>query len=323
MPQPRSARRLRRLGRHLLPPGDPRPGAAPAAAPAAAAHHPDVTIEGQQVVATALRGAAPSAHETQRLIDTLLHGAGYFIAKAVLSPTLAEHCRTVALARGELPPYENGLKRRVMGLMDLDPEAFSSVLLETETQLGPVLRTVMGDGAFLNSYHSFSLYPERPAAGTAPYRSSSAAQLSDFGPEELRRDFQCVDESAPGGGLWRRRPRLSPQQVYDAWAHDAHHDRTFPSIQTIWMLSEFNGLNGGTRLLKDTWRERRQPKPSSDDTERFASECIPVTGEPGDVLVYVGQTWHAEGVNVTESPRVGLLGQWSDASDRRVTVSFI
>jgi ectoine hydroxylase-related dioxygenase (phytanoyl-CoA dioxygenase family) len=110
--------------------------------------------------------------------------------------------------------------------------------------------------------------------------------------------FECVDESAPGGGLWRRRPRLSEQQVRDAWAHDAHHDGLYPSMQTIWMLSKFDGANGGTRLLKDTWRERRQP--GSEDKARFVEGCIPATGEPGDVLVYVGQTWHSEGVNTTE-----------------------
>ena len=131
-------------------------------------------------------------------------------------------------------------------------------------------------------------------------------------------DFECVDITAPGGGLWSRKPRLTQEQVRAAWAHDVHHDGAFPSVQTIWMLSEFNGANGGTRLLRDTWRERRQPR--REDRPRFVANCIPATGEPGDVLVYVGQTWHSEGVNTTQIERVGLLGAWNKANARRVTM---
>ena len=109
--------------------------------------------------------------------------------------------------------------------------------------------------------------------------------------------FECVNVSAAAGGLWRRKPRVSQEQIRAAWAHDCHHDGPFPSLQTIWMLSEFNGANGGTRLLRDTWRERRQPQQK--DQSRFVEDSIPATGEPGDVLVYVGQTWHSEGVNTT------------------------
>ena len=35
-----------------------------------------------------------------------------------------------------------------------------------------------------------------------------------------------------------------------------------------------------------------------------------VHGEAGDVLVYVGQTWHMSGLNQTLNPRVALLGQF-------------
>lgn len=250
-------------------------------------------------------------------------------------PALAERCRAVALAQGERPECANGLKRRVMGLLDTDPGAFSDLLLRTELQLGPVLRAIMGDHAFLDSWHSFTLYPEAPKAGTPPYRATWRGNLEDFDDDELLRArlrrnanshtrlllfdsvcaradsativrlswrvvgvFECVDATVAGGGLWRRKPRLTWEQVRAAWAHDAHHDGVFPSVQTIWMLSEFNGANGGTRLLRDTWRERRQPR--REDRPRFVANCIPATGEPGDVLVYVGQTWHSEGVNTTQ-----------------------
>jgi hypothetical protein len=183
--------RLRRLAAHVQPPqqlGGASAASDPVAAAAAAPHAPDVDIDGQAVVTTSLGGLPPSSEETQRLLDALLRGSGYFIAKGVLPPALAEHCRTVALTQGEQPEYENGLKRRVMGLLDADPEAFSDVLLRTETALGPVLRAIMGGRAFLNSWHSFTLYPERREPGKPPYRAAKRSTLNDFEDDELRRE---------------------------------------------------------------------------------------------------------------------------------------
>jgi hypothetical protein len=181
--------RLRRLAAHVQP-LQQLGGASAAPAPvAAAAAAPDVDIDGEAVVTTSsLGGLPPSSEETQRLLDALLRGSGYFIAKGVLPPALAEHCRTVALTQGEQPGYENGLKRRVMGLLDADPEAFSEVLLRTEAALGPVLRAIMGERAFLDSWHSFTLYPERREPGKPPYRAARRSTLNDFEDDELRRE---------------------------------------------------------------------------------------------------------------------------------------
>ena len=71
----------------------------------------------------------------------------------VLPPALVERCRAVCLAQAEQPAYANGLKRRIMGLLDADTDAFSELLLETDRQLGPVLRAMMGERSFLNSFH--------------------------------------------------------------------------------------------------------------------------------------------------------------------------
>ena len=42
-------------------------------------------IEGQKVVTTSLKGARPNPQEVRRLVDALLYGSGFFIAKGVLS----------------------------------------------------------------------------------------------------------------------------------------------------------------------------------------------------------------------------------------------
>jgi hypothetical protein len=81
-------------------------------------------------------------------------------------------------------------------------------------------------------------------------------------------------ESATGEALVARRARLSQAQVETAWGHDSHHDRPFPSVQTIWMLAPFTGHGGATRMLRGTWRERRMPETAA-DRQRFIDDCIP------------------------------------------------
>jgi hypothetical protein len=41
-------------------------------------------IEGQTVVTASLSGLAPAAQETRRLVDALLDGPGFFVAKGVV-----------------------------------------------------------------------------------------------------------------------------------------------------------------------------------------------------------------------------------------------
>jgi ectoine hydroxylase-related dioxygenase (phytanoyl-CoA dioxygenase family) len=99
-------------------------------------------------------------------------------------------------------------------------------------------------------------------------------------------------------------------------------------VQTIWFLSELDHENGGTRILPSSALWKRVPRrprghtlvqlgeeelaaQSAMDEERFAKESIPATGAPGDMLVYIGQSWHTAGVNITdERTRVALVGQW-------------
>jgi hypothetical protein len=47
------------------------------------------------------------------------------------------------------------------------------------------------------------------------------------------------------------------------------------------------------------------------DEDTFVADSIPATGAPGDMLVYIGQSWHTAGVNITpDRTRVALVGQW-------------
>jgi len=93
-------------------------------------------------------------------------------------------------------------------------------------------------------------------------------------------------------------------------------------------MSELDHENGGTRILPSSALWRRTPRRPQGhtletldeqimaqqkemDEEKFAAESIPATGEPGDMLVYIGQSWHTAGANITEDrTRCALVGQW-------------
>ena len=80
-------------------------------------------------------------------------------------------------------------------------------------------------------------------------------------------------------------------------------------MQTIWMVEDFSQANGGTRVLPSSHLKRHGPR-SEEDRLEFAEKSISTTGGAGDLLVYIGQVWHASGFNLTEVPRVAILGQW-------------
>ena len=75
------------------------------------------------------------------------------------------------------------------------------------------------------------------------------------------------------------------------------------------MCEAFSKANGGNRVLPRSHLKRHRPE-SEADRLGFAQHSISTCGEPGDLLVYIGQVWHGAGFNITETPRVAILGQW-------------
>ena len=78
------------------------------------------------------------------------------------------------------------------------------------------------------------------------------------------------------------------------------------SIQTAWMLDDFTVDNGATHVA--TGSNHTQRKPPSGQTA-LDNESV-TDGPAGSVAMWLSQTWHRHGANVTDAPRNGVIIQY-------------
>lgn len=184
--------------------------------------------------------------------------------------------------------------KRLFDIIELDggPQLLGEVLERTDNRLSPILEAVLGKGFYLGSFQSLTLDPD------------------DIGLEQRNRQLK---ES-----LHADYPFYSAEQSLPAGKGSPF------TIQCIWFLTDFHEENGGTPLLKGSHRFGRPPIPAptersargsktgdearhAQDWAAFEQGARPTTGSAGDVLVYLGQCWHAVSVNTTTTPRVGKI----------------
>ena len=234
-------------------------------------------IEGVKVL-TAEGPIEKGSAEHERLLDELLFGNGFFIAKGVLPPEMCTKARNKLLERGETFPLDGGGGKRLHNIIE-DDVVFSELVVETHRRVGDMLEAVMGGGHYLGSYHALTQYhtESRSEPEIEDLLSTGAGAHSDF----------------PG---------------HQGTA--GHLDGLEPyTVQTIWMMEDFSKANGGTRVLPSSHLKRHRPS-NDEDRREFAERSISTVGASGDLLVYIGQVWHASGYNLTNVPRVAILGQW-------------
>jgi ectoine hydroxylase-related dioxygenase (phytanoyl-CoA dioxygenase family) len=78
------------------------------------------------------------------------------------------------------------------------------------------------------------------------------------------------------------------------------------SIQTVWMLDDFSVANGATHVVTGSNHTQRRPPLGR---EALPGEAI-LEGPAGSVAIWLSQTWHRHGANVTDHPRNGLIVQY-------------
>ena len=79
------------------------------------------------------------------------------------------------------------------------------------------------------------------------------------------------------------------------------------SIQTAWMLTDFTVENGASRVVPGSHRSRRHPdRPQHDDE-------VALTGPAGSTAVWLSQSWHRHGPNVSAAARPGVICQYGRA----------
>jgi len=83
----------------------------------------------------------------------------------------------------------------------------------------------------------------------------------------------------------------------------------FPIIMIVlWMLDDFNELNGATRVVPGSHRYTSY----AETGKKYNSE-VTISAKKGSVLIYNASLWHGGGVNKTDESRWGLVlgyGRW-------------
>ena len=78
------------------------------------------------------------------------------------------------------------------------------------------------------------------------------------------------------------------------------------SIQTAWMLDDFTIHNGATHVATGSNHTQRKPPPGQ---AALDNETV-LEGPAGSVAMWLSQTWHRHGANVTDAARAGVIVQY-------------
>ena len=79
-------------------------------------------------------------------------------------------------------------------------------------------------------------------------------------------------------------------------------------IQVNFALDDFTIENGATIYIPDSYKSHAFPYKNS---EYFNKEKRYMLGQKGSVILYRGDMWHTQGINITNNPRVALLANFS------------
>lgn len=77
---------------------------------------------------------------------------------------------------------------------------------------------------------------------------------------------------------------------------------------SLWMLDDFTGENGATRLVPGTHRDGRTPPQVMDDPRASHPDEVLATGPAGTVVVFNAHTWHGGTLNRSDRPRRAMHG---------------
>lgn len=224
--------------------------------------------------------------------QSLACGAGLRLFPGRVPADVVRAARDHILAQAEHAAFEvPGLSKRVLDVLDARPELFARAILDA-MPLDELGATFGAAGPFmtLGSYHGHVLYP------------------ADAAEPELVAAFE-------DGAV---------HTDYPYWLHERAANEPF-SVQLIVMLDDFTHANGATLIapgshlwpagpVRDTdapllYRSSFHPLTAA-SRSRWRASAQPVCGAAGDCFAYIGQCWHAAGVNRTAVPRVALLLQF-------------
>ncbi len=211
-------------------------------------------------------------HDPDKIALELTQGRGYAVLEG-----LFDHA-TVAEAKARLIE---------LAAIELGPKSLPSVMMQVEDQIYNLI----------DKGRVFERMAEEPTIVAVFSRIlGSELKLGSFAARIVR------GESDP----------QPPHLDYPYW--DFYKQGTFPlglngsfflNCQATIMIDDFTAENGATLIAPGTQRDIRFPT-----SEEFDPLGVPVTGSAGSAVLMTGLVWHRAGVNHTDTPRIGILGQY-------------
>ena len=81
------------------------------------------------------------------------------------------------------------------------------------------------------------------------------------------------------------------------------------AVQTVWMLDDFTADNGATHVAAGSHLTLRQPPRGKGHLDNE----VRVEGPAGSLAIWLSQSWHRHGANVTDKARTGMIAQYGRA----------
>jgi len=207
------------------------------------------------------------------------------LVQQVATESQVRHAQAVLDAAFLKIPDDKELRsHRIFNLLQLDP-VFASLLDGIPAEVESQLDQILGPW-YVGSYHALVVQPMD--------RNLTADELARLRTKNLHTDYPFGNHG---------------QGIHGASKYSMHP--SYPrTIQILFMLDNFTEKNGATQILPGSHRFALTPdKHNHSDLQLFASGLRHMEGKAGDLLVYLGQAWHAYGVNLGSSPRRALLVQ--------------
>ena len=219
-------------------------------------------------------------------LASALDTSGYAVLRQAFDPAQAAAALAALSQPGGLLVRDAVWMRnseRIAQVLELD-DIFGEILSLLPAEVEASLTDVLGAEWLLGSFHALVLHPE-PALNASEHDRIIASHLHSDYPYGHATPFH-------GGSATSRAPQ---------WP---------PTMQLLWMLTEFTEENGATLVLPGSHADAAIPQRGrADDSARFRNGAVAVTGRAGDLLVYSGQLWHSVGLNFGAAPRAALIGQ--------------
>ena len=211
-------------------------------------------------------------HDPDAIVRELAEGRGYVVLEGLFDRA------TVAEARARLIE---------LATVEVGPKSLPSEMMQIEDQIYNLI----------DKGRVFERMAEEPTIVAVFSRIlGSELKLGSFAARVVHR------ESDP----------QPPHLDYPYW--DFYEQAAFPlglngsfflNCQASIMIDDFTAENGATLVAPGTQRDTRFP--TRDDFDPIG---VLVTGSAGTAMLMTGLLWHRAGVNHTDTPRIGILGQY-------------